>query len=296
LTIGDILAFNVYIALLTFPLTAMGIILAVYQRARTAIDRIQTIEEAEPEGQAISEAAPATDTANLVEVQNLNFTYSSGSFSLENISFTLPPGKKLGLFGPIGSGKTTLLNLIVRLKDPPPGTIFWQGRDVLAIAPRSLRAGIGYALQNPHLFSESIRANLLFGASDKSEEDLAEATNQAAVAGDIERMNDKMETEIGEKGVRLSGGQKQRLSLARAFLKRPALLILDDVLSAVDHTTELELIGQIHKTGSALIITSHRGTALKGCDEILVLDAGRIIGRGRYHELVKKFPALQTDE
>jgi ATP-binding cassette subfamily B multidrug efflux pump len=303
LTVGDILAFNVYIALLTFPLTALGMILAMYQRAKTALERIGVIDAAPCEG-ALPLAAAAEDRATmpLLEVRNLTFTYDAKGDEpampprLSNVSFSLKPGARLGLFGPIGSGKSTLFALLTRLADAPPGTIFWQGKDVLTSAPDELRDDVGYALQTVHLFSDTVAANLGFGLEPPpTEAQLTAAAEQAQMLADIQAMPDGWQTQIGEKGVRLSGGQKQRLALARLFLREQKLLLLDDVLSAVDQRTEKKLIDAIYARGSALIIASHRGSALKRCDEILILDHGRIVDRGTFADLVPRHPELGDD-
>lgn len=299
LTIGDILAFNVYIGLLTFPLTAMGIIMAVYQRMITALARVAEIDAAKTETTLQTEHRQDHKHAPLLEVRNLSFrfpeddlnTTSSDRFSLQNISFTISAGKRVGIFGPIGSGKSTLMHLATRLYNPPPNTVFFRGQDVLGIPPQELRQSIGYALQSVHLFSDTIAANLSFGHQTNPAK-LAQAARRAQIADEIESFDQGWETEIGEKGVRLSGGQKQRLALARLLLREPDLMLLDDVLSAVDHTTEKKLIQEIRNVGSSMLIASHRGSALQVCDEILVLEDGKITDRGSFEELSRRYPAL----
>jgi ATP-binding cassette subfamily B protein len=295
LTVGDILAFNVYIGLLAFPLTALGIIFAVYQRAKTALDRIGEVQDAPLESSLVKTQKTIFEKSPpLLEIKNLHFSYEGNdSFKLQGIDFRLPAGKHLGLFGPIGSGKSTILNLITRLFDPPAQTIFWHGEDILTVSPTELRRQSGYALQTVHLFSDSIRNNLAFGmTSSPSQAALEEAAREAQILAEINGFEHGWDTEIGEKGVRLSGGQKQRLALARIFLRRPPLLLLDDVLSAVDHKTEQALLKEIYGLGSALIMTSHRGSALRQCDEILILDQGKIIDRGTFLELSQRRPEI----
>jgi ATP-binding cassette subfamily B protein len=307
LTVGDILAFNVYIALLSFPLTAMGMILAMYQRARTALERIGEIDEAQDEAARPECAVAAGSRAGasphpLLEVRGLAFRYPSAKagdaprFGLEGIDLALAPGRRIGLFGKVGAGKSTLFNVLTRLYDPPPGTVFLDGQDILALDPPALRRRIGYALQSVHLFSDTIRANLAFGLPEVPPEPrLRAAAAGAQILPEIEAFRDGWDTQIGEKGVRLSGGQKQRLALARLFVRDLPVLLLDDVLSAVDHTTERRLVDYIHSLGCALIIASHRGSALKDCDEILVLSEGRIVDRGPYSQLVPRWPDLSHD-
>jgi len=311
LSVGDILAFNVYIGLLTFPLTALGMILAMFQRAQVALERIGVIENADLEaalpmnqsnGMSKNAATP------LLDVRHLTFAYPAADKPgddvtavpqprLSDVTFSLNPGSRLGLFGPIGSGKSTLFAVLTRLADAPSGTVFWDGQDILGQQPTVLREDIGYALQSVHLFSDTVAANLSFGLGrEPSMDELRAAADAAQMLTDIEAMPEGWQTQIGEKGVRLSGGQKQRLALARLFLRKQRLLLLDDVLSAVDQRTEKRLIEAIYTRGSALIIASHRGSALKRCDEILILDQGRIVDRGTFAQLTPRHPELAQDE
>lgn len=298
LTVGDILAFNVYVGLLTFPLMALGMVLALYQRCKTAVERIGEIDQTPTEGAGGRSATIAAKSgAPVLEVKNLSFRYPTrDNFGLEGISFTLGPGTRLGVFGRVGSGKSTLFNVLTRLFDPPPGTVLVRGTDVLELSPQALRTDVGYALQQVHLFSDTVRANMTFGLDrEVSTAELETAARAAQILDEIEGLKDKWETEIGEKGVRLSGGQKQRLALARLFLRKAPVLLLDDVLSAVDHATEKRLIDHIYAEGCAMVIASHRGSALKRCDEILILEEGRITDRGAYDEIVKRHPELKTE-
>lgn len=299
LSVGDILAFNVYIGLLTFPLSAMGMILSLYQRAKTAIERIGAIDHAEPERCEISGGKP--QPSPLLEIRDLSFAFSTpdgsvGTKCLNGISLQLTPGRRIGLFGKVGSGKSTLFNLVTRLYDPPANSVFLSGQDVLAIEPGTLRSRVGYAMQQVHLFSLSIRENLAFGIEpEPPQEELIKAAKAAQILGEIEGFEETWATEIGEKGLRLSGGQKQRLALARLFLRRPEILLLDDVLSAVDQNTEKKLLDHIYSLGCAMMIASHRGSALKRCDEILVLAEGNVLARGTFAELASRFPDLARD-
>lgn len=330
LTVGDILSFNVYIGLLTFPLTALGIILALYQRAKTAVERLGQLEVEAPEGpRAAAVAATPAVAQSLLAMRGVHFSYpravvaaaraaspaprgatpgASGSlaaaalpetgspFQLGPLDLQLAEGGRLGLFGPIGCGKSTIMHLVTRLYDPPAGTVFWQGKDVLTLHPHELRKEIAYALQTVHLFSDTIRANLTFGlAEDTPLERLELACAQAQILDEIRGFPQGWDTPIGEKGLRLSGGQKQRLALARLFLRDARLYLLDDVLSAVDHATERKLVDELERPGRALIIASHRGSALRRCDEILVLDKGKVVDRGRFDELLRRHPALGRD-
>jgi len=293
LTVGDIMAFNVYIGLLTFPLTALGIIIAIYQRAKTATDRLTELEKVDIE-KALAEddnQPKAGKDSPLLEIRNLSYKFSSSEDGrdvevLKNINLRIESGEKIGICGKVGSGKSTLFNLISRIYQPPRGTIFWQGKDILEIEPEDLRSQLGYALQSVHLFSDTIAGNLVFG-TDLSPEDpkVVQSAKLAQIYDDIEAFPNKWETEIGEKGVRLSGGQKQRLALARIFIREPSLFLLDDVTSALDHNTEQSIIEHIYSLKKAMMIASHRSSALQGCDRILLLGDGEIIAQGTMEEL-----------
>ncbi len=297
ISVGDILAFNIYLSYLAFPLTSIGIVISIFQRSKTAMERISPIFEAEPEKGStdLSEPSlPNTVPASLLEIRKLNFRYREDTpLVLADINLSLQVGQKIGICGPVGSGKSTLFRLITRMIDPPPGTIFWRGRDVLSYDPIELRRDIGFSMQEVHLFSESIRNNLSIGINPKPEtKQLHEATKGAQIIDEITAMQHGWETEIGEKGVRLSGGQKQRLALARLFLRQPRLLLLDDVLSAVDNKTEAKLIQYLNENKSSTLIASHRPSVLRCCKQVLLLKDGRIVATGPFAELLENYPEI----
>lgn len=295
LSVGDIMAFMAYLGILGFPLAALGMVITLTQSAKAATQRLQELasEEIErahktPTKQSIAN----TDTAPLLEIKNLSFTYPTHEeekqrdMALQNINMIVMDGEKIGLCGPVGGGKSTLFQLITRIYEPPEGTIFWRGQDVLSLEPEKLRQNIGYALQTAHLFSDSIKNNLLFGHDNKTfTEEVVNATKAAQIYDDIEEFPNKWETEIGEKGVRLSGGQKQRLALSRILLAHPKLYLLDDITSALDQKTEASVLEEIEKTKNSMIICSHRVSALKSCDKIFLLQEGKIISSGSLQDL-----------
>jgi ATP-binding cassette subfamily B multidrug efflux pump len=298
ISIGDILAFNIYLSYLAFPLTSIGIIISVYQRSKTALERInpffvENLEVRETEPKALSDNAKSVQ----LSIKNLNFHYpSSAQQVFDGIDLEVPNGEMLGVCGAVGSGKSTLFHLLTRLYNPPRGTIFFQGQDILDLDPQELRESIAYALQKVHLFSASIRDNLAFGMGRvPSDDELTQATRAAQVYKEIEGFPEKWNTEIGEKGLRLSGGQKQRLALARLFLRRPKLLLLDDVLSAVDNLTEARLIQEFRKLNCTMIINSHRSSVLELCDRVLYLKEGRIFDQGPFKDLILRHPELQEE-
>ncbi len=293
LTVGDILAFNIYVAMLSFPLTALGIIIALFQRARSSSERLIELETFEKE-KVLELKKLRSQEDPLLNINSLNFHFDDNSPPvLKNVSFEVRKGQKLGITGPIGSAKTTLLSLITRLYDPPPSTIFFKGQDILSIPSQELRTHIGLCLQNPYFFSASIRENLSMGFEEKvSEEDLIRCAQKSEIYQEIQWFECGWETLVGERGIRLSGGQKQRLALARLFLRNPELMLLDDVTAAVDQSTELRLLETLKSLKSTLILVSHRPSVLNMCDEVLLLVEGQKIEQAPYKTLLKKYPQL----
>jgi ATP-binding cassette subfamily B multidrug efflux pump len=208
---------------------------------------------------------------------------------LQDISFKVGQGKTLGILGRTGSGKTTLVNLLLRFYHVGNGRIFFDGKDINAIPLGDLRDDIGCVPQDNFLFSASLKDNIRFYVDDADEERIRNAALVADVHDDIEDFPEGFDTVVGERGVRLSGGQKQRVSIARAIAKDPAILILDDSLSAVDTKTEESILGNIRKilNGKTGIIIAHRITAVMNADEIIVLEDGRIAEQGTHEQLLK---------
>lgn len=300
LTVGDILAFNIYISMLSFPLTALGIIIALVQRARSSSERLVYLEGFEKEKTKKSEKK--ITEKDFLHIQNLSFSFEKEAPpKLQNIELSLKEGEKLGITGPIGSCKSTLLSLITRLHEAPPGTIFHKGKDIVSIDPQKLRSKFGYCLQNSFFFSSSIRENLCLGLENKpSQKDLEEAARKAQILDDILNFQEQWDTKLGERGVRLSGGQKQRLDLARLLLHNPELLLLDDITSAVDTYTERHLLEELKQMNKTMILVSHRPSALKICDRVLLLKEGRVLDEGHFETLLQKHPKffveLERDE
>lgn len=275
--IGDIMAFSIYVSYLSFPIMAFGFILGIIQRARTALERINEIqtepEEASFSVKDVQRSQALMSNAPLLDIRGLSFRYKDSQRNvLDHIKFGIRDKEHIGLFGPIGCGKTTLFKLLTRIYNPPTHKIFLSTEDITSMELATLRKKVFLVEQQPQLLSMSIRENLTFGLSWATPEEVEQACVRAHILEDIRKMPNKFATQIGEKGLRLSGGQKQRLSLARGFLRNPALLILDDVLSAVDHATEKEIIEGIFKSGCALLISSHRLSVLKKCDKIVLMN------------------------
>lgn len=301
LTVGDIMAFNIYIGMLTFPFASLGIILNVYQRAKPAAERIMTIKDIMPESQPSEIVAGhnlniSKKLQPILEVKDLSFAWPDGRQGLKDISFTVNPGERVGIFGRIGSGKSTLFNLMTKLYEPSSGDTFFRGQSLKLVSPEFVRSKIGYAQQSPLLLSESIKSNLCLGFEDDKipMAALRDAAQRADILDDIEKLPESWSTLIGERGIKLSGGQKQRLALARLLLRNTEVIILDDVLSAVDHETESRLINTLLRTKAALIIASHRISIIRPCHKIIVLDDGKIIASGTYDD-VRKFIEISTD-
>ena len=294
-TVGDILAFSIYIGVLVFPLTAIGILVSVYQRALTAMDRANEIlnEEEERTGDHLQEVAD--EQMPLLSVRGLSYAFESGEEVLKDVSFDVQRGEKIAIWGRIGSGKTTLFHLITRLYEPPEGALFWQGQDVTQVDIHSYRKNISYALQTAYVFSDSVEKNISFGLPDESSEAIFAAAHKAAIFEDIQKFPEQWETQVGEKGVRLSGGQKQRLSLARTLLRKSPLILLDDVLSAVDQNTEQKLIESIFSQEQTLLVSSHRPSVLQKVDRIFVFSEGSLLASGSYGEMRERFPEMMLN-
>ena len=296
ITLGDFVAFLLYLNLLRQPLEQLGQMLNVVQRASGSLSRIATLLAVVPEVENRAVQAGRPIRGNVL-VRNLSFRYpGAGKDVLSNISFEVGEGRTVGIIGAIGGGKTTLANLFLRLYDPPAGTVFLDGVDILGIPLETLRRGISYVPQNGFLFSTTILGNIGFSDDKPDAERVEKAARAAMVYDNIMGFPDGFNTEIGERGVRLSGGQKQRVAIARMVYKDAPIQILDDSLSAVDTKTEQALLANLRDAGvpdqdsyvlKTTLIISHRLSAVRHADEILVLDDGRIAERGTHGQLVR---------
>lgn len=288
ITVGQLFQFIGYLALMTFPLEVLGWTLATLPRAYAAATRIAEVFEVEPE----SDAGEQLELEGRVRVEGLTFSYPGAeSPALVDVSFTLEPGQKLGLVGPVGSGKSTLLALLMRLYDPPRGTVFIDDRDILDLAPAAVRSLFALAPQEPFLFSDSIGRNVAFGQLDPGAPvEIDAAVEAAALDQDLPQFHAGLETLVGERGVTLSGGQKQRVSLARALLSERPGLLLDDTLSAVDPTTEQRILDGLvsERRERTVIVASHRLSVVADADLVLVFDAGHVRQRGAHAQLLEQ--------
>ncbi len=289
LSVGDFVAFNGYLTMLIRPLSFIGWVIDRFQRSLVAMRRINEIMEVQPE---IRDQAPALllrgkAVEGRVSFRNLNFSYG-GSQVLHGINLEIPAGSTLGVVGRVGAGKTTLARLIPRLIEAGPGQLFIDGTPVEEWPLEELRQSIGYVSQSPFLFSDTIRANVAYGAPGASEEQVLLAAEQAQLRRDVEAFPEGFDTLIGERGVTLSGGQKQRATLGRALILSPRILILDDALSAVDTHTEEAILGHLRQVmkGRTTLLIAHRISTLRDADHIVVLDEGRISEQGDHEQLV----------
>lgn len=292
-TIGQIAEFLIYVGMLSWPMISIGWVTNMIQRAAAAQKRINEIFDVKPE---ITDTPNCdrtiTDLKGNIEFRNVSFSYPSNPERqiLKNISFEVPAGTKLAIVGATGSGKSTLVNLIPRLLDAASGEILIDGKPIRQIPLATLRQHIGFVPQDYFLFSDTIRDNITFGVREASPDQVEKAAKQAAIYDDIMDFPMQFETMIGERGITLSGGQKQRTCIARAFIRNPRILILDDSLSAVDTKTEDTILRQLDSAteGTTTIIISHRISTVKNCDQIIVLDDGQIAEQGSHDALLER--------
>jgi ATP-binding cassette, subfamily B, multidrug efflux pump len=290
ISVGDFVAFNTYMVMLIWPIIAVGWVVNLFQRGTASIQRIDELLKAEP---AIDDRAadlslgPDTVLNGEIEFRHLNFSYGETPV-LRDISLKIPAGSSLAIVGPTGSGKTSMVSLLSRLYEAPPGSLFIDGRTVREYPLSVLRRNIGMVPQETFLFSDTIRENLTFGAPQASAEQMLEAAEAAHIRMEFEEFPQGFETVVGERGTTLSGGQKQRAAIARALLRRPAILILDDALASVDTYTEERILGGLsgYTAASTTILISHRVSTVRNADQIAVLDRGRIVELGRHDELL----------
>jgi ATP-binding cassette, subfamily B, multidrug efflux pump len=287
MTLGDFVAFNGYLAMLAWPTMMMGWIISLLQRGAASLARITAILDA-PSATADSPVPSlAEPLRGEIRISGLSFSYGGGEI-LRDISVDISAGARVGIIGRVGSGKSTLVRLLGRLYPVSDGMIFIDGSDINSIAVRTLRGSIGFVPQEGFLFSRSIRDNIAFGKEGATDAEIVEAARTARLDAEVERFPAGYDTVVGERGVTLSGGQRQRAALARALVRNPSILILDDPLSAVDAGTEEAILSGFSSyfRERTVILVSHRLAPLRDFDLILVLDEGRIAESGRHEELL----------
>lgn len=290
ITIGNIAEYIIYVAMMTWPVASMGFVITMVQRASASMTRLNDIFDAEPEISDHEDTlTELTQIDGRLTFENVSFQYENETQpAIDDVSFDLPAGQVLAIVGRTGSGKTTLVEMIPRILDPSQGRVFIDGHDVRNIPLELLRSSIGYVPQDVFLFSDTIANNIAFGELDAPQDHVTTAAAEAELLENIQDFPLGFETYVGERGITLSGGQKQRSSIARALIRRPRILILDDALSAVDTRTEQRILNQLrqHYGKRTIVIVSHRISAVQDADLILVLDEGRIVERGNHNKLL----------
>ena len=290
ITVGDFVAFNTYMVQLTWPIIALGWVINIFQRGTASLGRIHQLMMEKPEitdALGIGTSPLGGDLRGDIEFRNLNFAYY-GTSVLHDINLHIPAGSSLAIVGPTGSGKTTLVSLIPRIYDAKPGSVLIDGRPLREYSLANLRRNIGFVPQETFLFSETVRENIAFGVQDASDQDVRWAADAANIAAEIENFPEKYKTLVGERGITLSGGQKQRTAIARALIRNPRILILDDALSSVDTHTEDKILNHLREVmqGRTTIFISHRVSTVRNADRIAVLHGGRIVEFGTHDELL----------
>jgi ATP-binding cassette subfamily B protein len=306
INVGDFAAFNTNMVQLTWPIIALGWVINIFQRGTASLRRIENILEEKPEitDAGVPASGAPTTVRGEIEFRGLSFGYGetllstsngtgqnhAGVTVLKNVHLRVPAGTSLAIVGPTGSGKSTLVSLVPRIYDAKPGSVLIDGRPVREFSLELLRKSIGFVPQETFLFSDTIRENIAFGAEDTTDADVRRVAEAASIASDIEGFPEGYNTVVGERGLTLSGGQKQRTAIARALIRNPRILILDDALSSVDTQTEDRILNYLREImkGRTTIFISHRVSTVRNADRIAVLHDGEIVEYGTHDELIER--------
>lgn len=291
ITLGRFVELTLYMKMIVTPLQQIGNVFNIMQRSRASLDRIDQLLATKPDIRDAEHAVDLPLAESRLDIKGLTFTYpDSGTPALRDVEFVLQPGQTLGIIGKTGSGKSTLVKLLLRVYDPPKGTIFIGGRDILDVKLASLRSRIAYVPQDGFLFSTTIRDNISFYDRSSSLEQVEQAARLAEIYDNIAGFPQGFETRLGERGMTLSGGQRQRSGIARGLLKDAPILLLDDSVSAVDAITEANILANLRRVraGKTTLIIAHRISAVKNADRIIVLDKGKIVEQGTHEELLAR--------
>ncbi|HZB95647.1 MAG TPA: ABC transporter ATP-binding protein [Herpetosiphonaceae bacterium] len=289
LTLGEFVQFNAYLGVLSWPMISLGWTVTLYQQGSASMGRIAEVLNRQPLIKSPTAPAPLTRIRGDIRFEDVGVRYGN-TWIVRHISFEVPVGGSLAIVGATGAGKTTLVNLIGRVRDPAEGRVLIDGYDVRDLPLDLLRRSVGYVPQDTFLFSLPLRENVEFGRADRpSQTEFEDALLVSQLVNDLPQFPEGMETMLGERGVTLSGGQKQRTAIARAILRDPAVLILDDALSSVDTHTAAEILRHLRRVmvGRTTIIIAQRIATVKDADEIIVIDDGEIVERGVHSELVR---------
>jgi len=286
--VGDIATFVIYVNMLTWPVASLGWVTSIVQRSAASQKRINEFLQEKPEIKN-----PISESSNIfgdIIFDKVSYTYEdTGIQAIKNISFTIKQGETLGIIGSIGSGKSTVAELLCRVSDVTSGKISIGGENIKNVNLYDLRSSIGYVPQESFLFSDSIYNNIAFGKQECTEDEVIHAAKKAGIYNNIKQFKNQFKTIIGERGITLSGGQKQRLSIARALIRKPKFMLLDDSLSAVDTKTEELILNNIKEQSqnNTCIIISHRISSIKHADQIILLKQGEILEQGDHNTLLK---------
>jgi ATP-binding cassette subfamily B multidrug efflux pump len=291
ISVGQFTSFNVYMVQLTWPMIAIGWVVNLFQRGTASVVRIDELLKQEPEiRDAEGEAFTDEPIAGAITFRGLNFAYKPGTPVLEGIDLEIPEGSSLALVGPTGSGKSTLVSLVPRLQDAAAGMVLLDGKPIRSFRLEELRRAIGFVPQETFLFSNTIRDNVAFGKPEATIEQVEAAAETAHIRTEVLEFPKGFDTMVGERGVTLSGGQKQRTAIARAVIREPKILILDDALASVDTYTEDQILSGLRRVmqGRTTIFISHRVSTARHADQIAVLVEGRIAELGTHEELLAR--------
>jgi ATP-binding cassette subfamily B multidrug efflux pump len=288
ISIGQFVQFMLYTTLLVYPMVELGSVVGFYERAKVSMNRINEVMDSEPTAR-VEQSSNGTRINGEIEFRRLTFSYTPDATPvLKEIDVHIKPRQMAAVLGTVGSGKSTLMNLVARVSEAEPGQVLIDGKPVLQIPLESLRAAIGYVPQESFIFSATVFDNIAFGKQDAEPEEVKRAAELAELAPDVEDFPQKYDTFIGERGITLSGGQRQRLAIARALIRRPKILLLDDALSAVDTVTEARILQNLRQGARecTTLIVSHRVSTVRYADLILVMEQGEIVERGTHRNLL----------
>ncbi|HEY5174812.1 MAG TPA: ABC transporter ATP-binding protein [Terriglobales bacterium] len=306
ISVGSFVAFNTYMVQLTWPIISLGWVINIFQRGTASMGRIQNLlaEQSEVTDTAVPATGAPTEVSGGIEFRNLSFHYGHTLIAaergmshvhgdeavLKNINLRVPEGTSLAIVGPTGSGKSTLVSLIPRIYDAAEGSVLIDGRPIGEFPLEVLRRHIGFVPQETFLFSDTIRENIAFGAERASDADVRRAAEAANIADEIESFPQGYDTLVGERGLTLSGGQKQRTAIARALIRSPRILVLDDALASVDTQTEDRILNHLREImqGRTTIFISHRVSTVRNADRIAVLHDGQIVEYGTHEQLIER--------
>lgn len=289
LSLGNFVMFNVYMGMLVWPMIALGWVVNLMQRGNASLARIYEMIEERPTIAAPANPKPLEHVRGEIEFRGVRMQYA-GMAALNHVSLRIPAGSTIAIVGHTGSGKSTLVHLIPRMMDPTEGTVLVDGNDIREYSPGDLRSNIGFVPQETFLFSASLSDNIAFGVKTATKEQIEAAAALAGLSADIADFPEGLETMVGERGITLSGGQKQRTAIARAVLRNPQILILDDALSSVDTMTEERILTGLQEMmqGRTTILISHRVSTVRHADRIFVLEHGSIVEQGNHSDLIGK--------